>query len=78
MSPSDDSLLSIFIAAITLVISLAWNEAFTNFFQRAPPYLKKYGPWVYAIFVTLLGLVIIYGIKSYNNIDVSDDNEDNK
>lgn len=78
MSPSDDSLISIIIAAITLVISLAWNEAFTSFFQRAPPYLKKYGPWVYAIFVTLLGLGVVYSIKTYNNINNSDDNEDNK
>ncbi len=63
----EGKLTTILIAAITLVISLAWNDAFKNFFSKSTPFLRKYGPWGYAIGITLLGAVIIRMIYLYDN-----------
>lgn len=39
-------------AALTLTVGLAWNSAFTSFFERTP-WLKTYGPFTYAIMLTV-------------------------
>ena len=68
IQPNHESkLTTVLIAAITLVISLAWNDAFKNFFSKSTPFLRKYGPWGYAIGITLLGAFIIRMIYLYDN-----------
>ena len=47
------------IASLSFVIALAWNDAFQNLFESVP-YLKKKGPWIYAVLITLIGIAIIY------------------
>ena len=46
------------VTALGLVVALAWNSAFQNFFQKNK-YLTSHGPWVYAIIVTLIIILII-------------------
>jgi len=50
------------IGSLSFVIALAWNDAFQNLFERVP-YLKKNGPWVYAVLITLMGILIIYMLQ---------------
>ena len=61
-------LIKLLIGALTLVASLAWNDAFKSFFNRYPT-LKKYGPWVYALFVTILIYFLIKLLNNFNNIN---------
>lgn len=44
--------------ALILVVALAWNEAIKSLFDLYPK-LKLYGPWVYAIVVTIIVFVLI-------------------
>lgn len=46
------------LGALAMISALAWNDAFRNFFQQYPS-LKTYGPWVYAIVVTLLVIILM-------------------
>ena len=71
-TPSDTTLTGILIAAFTFIISLAWNDAFKNFFTNSTPFLKRYGPWGYAISITAVGLIIIRFLTTntyINNIE---------
>jgi len=43
-------------SAFGLVAALAWNEAIQDFLKTFG--LEKYGPWVYAIIITILAVVI--------------------
>ena len=43
-------------AAFGLVAALAWNEAIKNWFASKPE-LSAYGPWVYAILVTVIAVI---------------------
>ena len=51
-----------FTKALTLVVALAWNNAFTEYF-KSHPNLQALGPWLYAFIVTgvvasaMIGLV---------------------
>lgn len=48
------------IAAFTLVIGLAWNSAFQNYFDKNEKLKKnEYGRWIYALAITLLLIIII-------------------
>ena len=47
-------------AGLALSISLAWNEAIKHLFEKSAPGLKKYGPFGYAIAVTILGIFVIH------------------
>jgi len=49
---------SYIIPAMGLVIALAWNSAFQKYFDENK-HLHIYGSWVYAIFVTFIGLFLI-------------------
>ena len=49
-------------SALTLVVALAWNTAFKAYFDSKPE-LRVYGPWVYAVTVTVIALV---GITVFN------------
>lgn len=59
----DGSLFAILVGSIAFVISLAWNDAFRNLFMYSSPRIKKYGPWGYAIFVTIIGIVATQLLK---------------
>lgn len=56
---TDTSLVGILVASFIFIISLAWNDAFKTFFSTSTPFLKRYGPWAYAIIVTALGFFLI-------------------
>jgi hypothetical protein len=59
----DGSLFAILVGSIAFVISLAWNDAFHNLFMHSSPRIKKYGPWGYAIFVTIIGIMATQLLK---------------
>lgn len=46
-------------AAFGLVAALAWNEVIQSLFKPGGPlaYTAAFGPWVYAIFVTIIAAV---------------------
>tara|TARA_Y100000816_G_scaffold291480_1_gene282970 strand:+ start:3820 stop:4170 length:351 start_codon:yes stop_codon:yes gene_type:complete len=67
---TDTSLVAILTAAFIYIVSLAWNDAFKNFFTTATPWLKRYGPWAYAVSITVIGFAGIHFL--YNNKFVSD------
>ena len=56
---TDTSLVGILTAAFIFIIGLSWNDAFKNFFSTSTPYLKRYGPWGYALGVTIIGIFFI-------------------
>ena len=43
--------------AFGFVAALSWNSAIQGFLQ-SKPYLVKFGPWVYAVFVTILAVFV--------------------
>jgi hypothetical protein len=47
------------IGSLSLIMALAWNSAFQNWFDNNET-LHKGGPWAYAIIVTTLIISIIY------------------
>ena len=44
--------------ALILVVALAWNEAIKSIFELYPK-LKSYGPFIYAIIVTIIVFFVI-------------------
>ena len=79
METSDSiSIPALVLAVLSFIISLAWNDAFKNFFQKSSPWTRKYGPWGYAIFVTLTGIAIVYLLNvfvfSKTDIEVEKEN----
>jgi len=52
-----DKLTVLVTAAFGLVAALAWNEAIKSTFKNQEA-LQHYGPWVYAIVVTVIAVVI--------------------
>lgn len=55
--------------SLGLVVALAWNNAFQNLFKYNK-ILEKYGPWVYAIIVTIIIIILTklnYKLKNKNN-----------
>jgi hypothetical protein len=64
------------VAALSLVVALSWNSAFQNFFQQNK-YLHLYGPWAYALLVTLIVIIIVYVfdlVKENIYIDLNNNN----
>ena len=60
-----------------MISALSWNEAFTNFFKQHP-IIKKNGPWIYAIIVTIITLVITAIITNQSEIIDNSLNEENE
>ena len=58
-----ESYIDFIIPALGLVTALAWDSAFKKLFEENEE-IKKYGPWVYAIVLTLIILIIISILKS--------------
>ncbi|MEM5812170.1 MAG: DUF5654 family protein [Candidatus Aenigmatarchaeota archaeon] len=50
-----DKIASLMTAAFGLVAALAWNEAIKNAIESLG--LQAYGPWLYAIIVTVIAVV---------------------
>ena len=44
--------------ALILVVALAWNEAIKSLFELYPKF-KSYGPFIYAIIVTIIVFFVI-------------------
>tara|TARA_Y100001970_G_C14257529_1_gene876577 strand:+ start:5707 stop:5970 length:264 start_codon:yes stop_codon:yes gene_type:complete len=72
-----NDLVKLLIGALTLVASLAWNDAFRSLFSRYTT-LKKYGPWFYALFVTILIYILIRFLNNFNNLTNTNKNDDSK
>ena len=55
------------ITALTLVTALAINSAFESLFKYYENYkiIRLFGPWIYAIIVTIITFSIIYSLKTY-------------
>jgi hypothetical protein len=53
-----DKIVELITASLSLISALAWNSAFQKTIHENPA-LKKYGPWVYALVITGLSVVII-------------------
>jgi len=45
---------------LTFVCALAWNHAFTNWLKQNN-ILNEFGPWAYAILITVLTILIAFG-----------------
>lgn len=62
MVSTDKSMVDIYVdsftKALTLVVALAWNSAFSQFFKNTPG-LKDLGPWLYAFIVTALVIFLL-------------------
>ena len=58
------------IGSLGMISALAWNEAFTNLFKQYPV-IKKNGPWIYAIIITIITLLMVFIFASYNLFDQS-------
>lgn len=50
-----------FTKALTLVVALAWNNAFTEYF-KSHPNLQDLGPWLYAFVVTAVVASAMIGL----------------
>ena len=55
-----DKIAALITAAFGLVAALAWNGAISSLFAEggALHFLAAFGPWVYAIFVTILAVIM--------------------
>ncbi len=62
-----DKFTSLIITALGVCTALAWNDAFQNFFKNNE-LLTKYGPWVYAIIITIVALISIIYINKLNHL----------
>ena len=47
------------IASMSFITALALNSTFQHLFENTP-FLKKSGPWIYALLITLIGITITY------------------
>jgi hypothetical protein len=62
----ENSFVTLIIAALTLVAAMAWNSAFQALFKGpcseknagALCKLSSWGPWVYAILITIITAVV--------------------
>ena len=66
-----DKVAELITASLSLTAALAWNSAFQKTIDEYPS-LKKSGPWVYAVLITAVSVVIItslthlkHGVKDY-------------
>ena len=56
-----DKVIELVTASLSLISALAWNSAFQKTIDRYPS-LKKSGPWMYAIIITAISVIIITSI----------------
>ena len=55
-----EKLAALITAAFGLVAALAWNDAIKSLFMEGGPlyFMATWGPWAYAIFVTILAVIM--------------------
>tara|TARA_Y100001970_G_C14151611_1_gene813030 strand:- start:371 stop:784 length:414 start_codon:yes stop_codon:yes gene_type:complete len=53
-----DKVVELITASLSLISALAWNNAFQKTINENPA-LKKYGPWIYALVITGVSVLII-------------------
>ena len=66
LSLATDQTIKLVSGGLTFVAALAWNQAFTNFFNNNPIYKKKGGFWIYAVVVTIFAVIIIISLAIVN------------
>lgn len=57
-----NKIIKLIISSFGFITALAWNDAFQNFFKKNK-YLNSYGPWVYAIIITIITVLILTKIR---------------
>ena len=67
---------SLIISALGVITALAWNTAFQKFFD-SKPLLKKNGPWIYAIVVTIIAILIVALLEKIRIMNDNNEEEDN-
>lgn len=65
---------TLLLSSLGMITALAWNTAFQNFFN-SEPVLKKYGPWVYAIVVTIITILLVILLTQILKFDIKDINK---
>lgn len=62
-----DKISTLMISAFGLVAALAWNDAITSLFKEGGPlhFMSAYGPFAYAIIVTILVVVLTIWIIKF-------------
>ena len=58
-----ESYIDFIIPDLGLVIAIAWNSAFQNYFDNNEE-LKKHGPWAYAFIVTIIIMTTLSFLKT--------------
>ena len=53
-------------SAFGLVAALAWNDAIKNWFDSRPAFIA-YGPWIYAIGITIIAVIATIWIARVSN-----------
>ena len=55
-----DKIAALITAAFGLIAALAWNDAISSLFKEGGPlyFLAAWGVWAYAVFVTILAVVM--------------------
>ena len=61
------SIYNYLLGSISIVVALAWNDAFASMFKNDPR-LKSHGPWVYAISVSIVGAMAVYVIMESSKV----------
>ena len=59
-----DEVIKLIITSLGFVTALAWNDAFQRLFKKNK-YLVSYGPWVYAILITIITVLIITKVRPW-------------
>ncbi len=73
-----EQLAQLITAAFGFVAALAWNSAIQKWFE-SQPFLTKGGPWVYAIFVTVIAVTATVWISRIaHRLGVEDVNKGKK
>ena len=54
---------TLIIASVAFITALAWNSAFQNLFSNTS-YLKRGGPWGYAVAITIIGVGLTYLLQT--------------
>ena len=57
-----DDVYRYFSGAMAFVVGLAWNAAFQKLFADVP-WLKTWGPFAYALLMTLLACVLVVAVR---------------
>ena len=57
-----DAFEKLIVGAMAMIAALAWNEAFKSMFDEHGGVLKKFGPWMYAVVITFISIIVTVGL----------------